>query len=111
MSVAVRSGRHLRERRLGDDQREPDQRLHRHSADRSAPLTKLKNSTFGRLKSFANSKIGGVEGYSVRDFWAPDYAMYLEPANPQGEPVLLAELTSGGEGEWNKAGLDLLKVL
>ena len=74
------------------------------------PITKNNNAMFGRLKNFAKIKTEGNAAYVVRDFWAPDYKMYLEPIACAQAPILLAELTTTATIKWNLEGLKLIGV-
>ena len=72
--------------------------------------TKAKYSSFGRLKNFSMIRLGERIDYSMKDFWAPDYIIFLEPSNQIQKPVQLAVLEISNEVKWSKEGLAILGV-
>ena len=71
---------------------------------------KAKYSTFGRLKNFAQNRLGERKDYTTKDFWAPDYIIFLEPVDQTQRPVKLAELEANNAVKWCKDGLAILGI-
>ena len=48
--------------------------------------------------------------YLVRDFWAHDFAIYLEPLDAQSPAIPLADMAESGSVNWHLEGLRILGV-
>ena len=75
------------------------------------PPTKKRNHSMGRVTSWAESKlVDGLEmEFTVRAFWSPDSAIFLEP-ELGGEPIQLAEIREDATVSWHMPGLHKLNV-